>query len=248
MNMIDLGPEDVQATSKGITRCIMPSDARFVDMTGWEFDRLKVESFYGRRGRMKFWRCRCKCGSLQVYSGGDLRMGDSTSCGCKRLDLRTKESEIPPAPEGVRHIPLTQGKYMVIDADDFERVNQFVWCWDGKYATRNTPTSMQRVHRFIMNEPEGLEVDHWDKDTTNNRKSNLRVATRGQNGCNRGIHKNNTSGFKGVTLDRKTGKWISRIVKDRKSKHLGTFSSPVEAHEAYKVAALEIHGEFASLT
>jgi hypothetical protein len=87
-------------------------------------------------------------------------------------------------------------------------------------------------------------IDHRDGDVGNNRWNNLRRATRSQNSANRRRPRNNTSGYKGVYLCR-SGRWAAAIQNNGKSKHLGTFASPQEAHAAYVKAARKHHGEFA---
>jgi HNH endonuclease/AP2 domain len=88
-------------------------------------------------------------------------------------------------------------------------------------------------------------IDHRDGDATNNRWNNLRRATRSQQSANRRRPRHNTSGYKGVTLHRGPGKWRATIRINGKFKHLGTFTSPQEAHAAYVKAARKDHGEFA---
>jgi HNH endonuclease/AP2 domain len=88
-------------------------------------------------------------------------------------------------------------------------------------------------------------IDHRDRNPMNNRWDNLRLATFSQNSANRRRHDNNTSGFKGVVFERKTGKWIARIWKDRRCHFLGRHATAQEAHAAYAVKARELHGEFA---
>lgn len=92
------------------------------------------------------------------------------------------------------------------------------------------------------------EVDHWSLDTLDNRKENLRIATRSQNNCNRGMRKDNTSGFKGVTRHRfKSGYWIAQIMHHGKGYNLGHFPTKEQAAQAYREAALRMHGEFARI-
>jgi hypothetical protein len=89
-------------------------------------------------------------------------------------------------------------------------------------------------------------VDHEDTDTLNNRWSNLRLATKSQNGANRGMAASNKSGFKGVIWDKARGKWKAQIGSKgkRRSAHIGRFDTPEEAHAAYCEVARELHGEF----
>jgi len=102
----------------------------------------------------------------------------------------------------------------------------------------------ESLHRLIADCPEGMMVDHINGNTLDNRRSNLRVCTHAENMRNRKIHKNNKSGFKGVYLDRITGKWKAQIRNNRKRFYLGSYETPEEASKAYLDAAERLHGEF----
>ncbi len=156
---------------------------------------------------------------------------------------------------GIAYVPLTRGYEAIIDADDVPIVQGRNWCitqYPGQpsYATTNTIANGKRttlkMHRLIMGHPIG-EVDHRDGDGLNNRRSNLRIATRSQNECNKGVQKNNTSGFRGVSFFKPHGKWKAQIVLNGKARHLGYFATPEEAHAAYVAAQPLFHGEFARI-
>lgn len=85
------------------------------------------------------------------------------------------------------------------------------------------------------------EVDHENRNGMDNRWSNLRAATRGQNQQNRAIRKDNKSGFPGVTLCPVTKRWRARISKDRKQYFLGLFDDPAQAALAYRTAKQSLH-------
>ena len=87
-------------------------------------------------------------------------------------------------------------------------------------------------------------IDHIDENKANNNVKNLRWATRKDNSCNRGKQKNNTSGFKGVSFNKHTKKFESKISINGKLKHLGLFETAEEASRAYETKAKEIHGNF----
>lgn len=89
-------------------------------------------------------------------------------------------------------------------------------------------------------------VDHHNGNGLDNRRQNLRSANHFQNMRNVGKHKNNTSGFKGVSLNGK--KWGVRITAPSgQYLHLGQFTDKLEAARAYDTAARELHGQFARL-
>lgn len=135
--------------------------------------------------------------------------------------------------------------------------------WNTRYSDQEAMTSINSggylqghvlgakvaAHRVVWamehNEWPTLMVDHIDGDKTNNRISNLRLATRSQNGMNRGAENNSKSVYVGVSPS--YGRWRSTIVVDKKQISLGTFDDEVSAAQAYDIAAKGIHGEFARL-
>lgn len=100
---------------------------------------------------------------------------------------------------------------------------------------------------YVTGEWPPQEIDHKDRNPGNNRFDNLRLATHAQNLKNQRKPKNNTSGFKGVKLDKRNGRWIARITMEYKDVHIGCFATAEEAAKAYDDAALKHFGEFAAL-
>jgi hypothetical protein len=98
------------------------------------------------------------------------------------------------------------------------------------------------LHTFLTGWP---LVDHANGNGLDNRRSNLRLATGTQNNANRRLASNSTSGFKGVNLYKRTGRWRAHIAIHRQQKHLGYFRTAEEAARAYDIAALALFGEFA---
>ena len=108
---------------------------------------------------------------------------------------------------------------------------------------------MYPAHRLAYlymtgNFPENF-IDHINHIKDDNRWTNLRDATNSQNQANRLKLKNNTSGYKGVCWHIARKKWIAQIMYMNKLIHLGYYTTPEEAHEAYKKKSIEIYGEFA---
>lgn len=105
------------------------------------------------------------------------------------------------------------------------------------------------VHRVIWlwhhgECPETHAVDHIDGDATNNKIANLRLATDHQNQQNRGKNRNNTSGFKGVSLSKSCGLWQCEISAFGKRHYLGFYKTREEAAAAYQNAAEQLHRDF----
>lgn len=151
-------------------------------------------------------------------------------------------------------IPLTKGKYAIIDPDDYELVSQYKWhAWYSSgnwYARTNYWIKKDGklkcvsllMHRLILNPPPDLTVDHINGDGLDNRRSNLRCATHAENVRNR--HKAwGASKYKGVRKDRK--KWRASIRKDKKDYFLGNFYNQISAALTYDKAAIEMFGDFA---
>lgn len=163
----------------------------------------------------------------------------------------------------VKYIELTQGGRAIVDDEDFERINHLKWYLsDRGYALHKTRTiyykprksgeiiparkgKITRMHRFILNTPEGMVTDHINGDKLDNRKENLRYCTQGQNLRNQ-RRTRSKSVYKGVkeTLQ---GSFQARIQINKKQIYLGNFKTPIEAARAYNDAAIEHHGEFAYL-
>jgi len=153
----------------------------------------------------------------------------------------------------MKQIPLTQGKFALVDDEDFERVNQFKWqahcersIW---YTLRSLPRRegkrlVMRLHRLILNAPPNMQVDHINGNGLDNRKENLRLCTHSQNNWNR-IKKRGSSKFKGVHWHKVGKQWSSQICYNRKKIYLGLFQDPATAAKVYDDAAKKYFGVFA---
>lgn len=101
------------------------------------------------------------------------------------------------------------------------------------------------LHRFIMNNPDGLFVDHINGNGLDNRRSNLRLATNAQNLMNRGASCVSASGYKGVSWDKLNQSWKVALHANKKYYFLGRFKSLPDAILAHSKGAKKFHGEFA---
>jgi hypothetical protein len=214
--------------------------------------------------------CHCGCGGkTRIPRYNDRSNGIVAGVPISFIDghnrkLRgTVEEAVPFKIQGVycRLVPLTRGFYAIVNESDYARVMRLKWyaswsednqCW---YATRRAGkidgevgTAVQ-MHRFILGlGPDDPHVDHVDnKQTLNNSRLNLRIATPSQNQMNRKKNANNTSGFKGVYYDQRRRGYVASITKQGKKKHLGTRSTAAAAGALYAIAAAEQFGEFARL-
>jgi len=175
------------------------------------------------------------------------------TCRDFRPKYRPPVRREPPEPpnDKIRYIALTKGRFAIVDADDFEWLNQYTWCINGTgrgkwYACRMEGRTMIRMHRMIMNAPKGMLVDHINGNGLDNRRSNLRLCTPRQNMGNRRKCRGK-SAYKGVFYHKIDGKRYAKIKYKGETIHLGTFDDDVEAARAYDRKAVELFGEFACL-
>lgn len=153
---------------------------------------------------------------------------------------------------------MVKGNEVKVDDEDFEYLNQWKWQINKGYATRihhiavidrKQKVRLMSMHREVLRnnglEIEGFDIDHINRDRLDNRKENLRIATRSQNNMNSKIPVNNTSGFKGVSWHKQNKKWYARISVNRKVHRLGFFSDKMEAVKKYDQAMIKYFGEFA---
>jgi hypothetical protein len=162
--------------------------------------------------------------------------------------LEPPESSDP----SIRYIPLTRGKFAIVDAADYEWLSQYKWLATGNehrgfYAGRRVGAKLLLMHRVIMDPPEGMVVDHISGNGLDDRRANLRVCSRRQNAHNCGPTRWTSSRFKGVYFCKATGKWVATIGWKGKTIHLGSFDDEIEAARAYDRKAAELFGEFAYL-
>jgi hypothetical protein len=158
----------------------------------------------------------------------------------------------------MKQIPLTQGKIALVDDADFEWLSQFKWyaqktTYGGYTAARgcscwlNKKLHMILMHRQITSCPFQSIIDHKNHNPLDNRRINLRICSRTENNRNSNISLRNTSGFKGVIWDKVLKKWRTRICFNKKQKHIGLYTTKVEAAKSYNDAAIKYFGEYANL-
>jgi len=145
---------------------------------------------------------------------------------------------------------LGEGKFAIVDDEDYERVIKNKWYWEGRYVIQYLHPrdgSTIRLHRLILNAQKGSIVDHINHNPLDNRKENLRFCTTKQNLWNRVVQKKAVTGLKGVAYDSRRKTYIAYITLNGKKTYLGYFKNKGLAAQAYNKAAMEHHGVFAYL-
>lgn len=233
------------------------------DLTGQKFWKLtvikQVEDYISPKGRHEAqWLCKCDCGNEVVVRGDCLRNHLTKSCGCLQKEVvvgnnkkHKKYNTYDLSGEyGIGY--TSKGEEFWFDFEDYAKIKDYCWMINKKgYVLSHTTSDangrkMMWLHRLIMDCTDPLfDVDHIHGEATryDNRKSNLRIATRSQNIMNTGVKSNNTSGVTGVHWHKHSRKWIASITKNGKTLHKSCsgFDDAVAQRKKWEA---EIFGEF----
>lgn len=128
---------------------------------------------------------------------------------------------------------LITGRRVQIDEDDYEAIRRYPWTFDGRYPStysgKRPNRRKVRMHEFLMGPPPArTEWDHWNRDPLDNRRSNFRAVPHAVNIRNSRLQtgrRPNTSGFRGVTWDKRRRNWRAYISTGGKQYHVGHFDS-----------------------
>ena len=163
----------------------IPTDSRFINLTGQVFERMTVVSYagqYQRNAKIKYWWCQCECGSPEkLVEGGNLRNGYTISCGCHRSKITSERSTT----HGLSNDPW----YKIADGQQRRMTNpnhpQYAdYGGRGLKFGEGMETIEERIlfyqEFFGPAPPEGMQVDRIDNDK-GYAKDNVRLATPKEN-------------------------------------------------------------------
>lgn len=149
----------------------------------------------------------------------------------------------------MREIMLKRNRGVaLVDDEDYEALSQYIWHFSKGYAARSGGGKTLLMHREILDAQPGQIVDHRDRNRLNNQRSNLRIVTYSQNNANVGLQRNNTTGYRGVSLDPRTGRYLACVKINKKTYQIGQFRQAKKAAIARDAFAILLYGiEYAYL-
>lgn len=227
---------------------------KLIDLSGQKFGRLTVIERVDNDEKGTYWLCKCDCGNTKTVSASNLKRGNVQSCGCYATEQRIKYNKIK---FKKKNPCVVLGDYVVmytfkqeeiyVDLEDYSKVEDICWhIAPNGYVRGNDNGKDVSLHCMIMDAPQGTMVDHRGGHTTraDNRKSNLRISTNGENQRNKCLQSNNTSGCAGVAYVKNTGKWRATITVNCKCIYLGYYANFDDAVKARKEAEEKYFGEW----
>lgn len=161
-------------------------------------------------------------------------------------------------PEGCAFVTLRCGAVALVDAEDAVELNKRSWFLNTGYAVAVTRAGGRQrliyMHRVVNGTPDGMDTDHINGIRLDNRRCNLRNATRQQNCYNKPNEPGSEVPYKGVSKNVKLSRFATpatcfraTISVNGRRVHLGNFKCAKDAAIAYDNAARSLHGEFARL-
>ena len=149
--------------------------------------------------------------------------------------------------DGTVSLLMENGQKTLMDIDSLKFVNNRVHIAKHGYAILCLNSKNYYLHSLIVKAPVGMEIDHINGDTTDNRKCNLRLCTHQQNLYNCKKPKNNSSGYKGISWDVHAKKWVAHFNHNKHRVYVGLYPTIKEAVVAYAIKINEFNGEFARI-
>lgn len=201
------------------------------DITNFKFNRLTAIKFEYKKKNIHYWSFKCDCGKIIIARKNAVTSGIQKSCGCLQKEKVSKKGcneFIIKENYAIMIVErLKQKIEVLLDKEDVERVKN-IGRWHALYdKTLKTPSYYIcnrggrstkkrrgiRLHRYIMNCPDDMVVDHINHNTLDNRKQNLKICTQFDNQQNL---RSKVCEQTGVYQRKKTGLWVANITKNKK--------------------------------
>ena len=215
--------------------------AEYLDISGDRYGMLTAIKMHHKDKWSEYWECICDCGKEVIRAKATLQKGLSTSCGCDRYKRISLSNKKPNKFEimGDYVVGITNNnEQFIFDTEDYDLVSQYTWYkMNNGYFCHKDNKQYFLLHRLIMNPPNELDVDHINHDKSDNRKINLRLASRSQNLVNKQYE--NKTGYRGV-VELPSGRFMAQIGNE----YIGSYDTAQQAHDAYMEEATKKYGDF----
>lgn len=218
------------------------------DMTGWKMwehgvPDSHIEVLYRSDERVKnqtLWVCKCcLCGKIKTINGQALRLGEVLSCG----EHRNHNTYDLTGEYGICYTAKNEPFYF--DIEDYEKIKDYAWYSFEGYAICRRNNITVYMQDIIIPHTNEYTIDHINRKRNDNRKSELRLATKTQNNQNKSVRCDNTSGVIGVSFNKQNNQWESYIFYHKQRIRLGMFADINDAIIARLRAEKTYYNEFA---
>ena len=225
---------------------------KFVDLTGKRFNRLLVIKKTTKNSDNRWlWECVCDCGKTCYRTRSSLIRKDTSvkSCGCYIYDFaKTRRIQNKIIKHDNYFEIVTNKGSIFVDNSDYDKVNNYHWRIHKNYATAIVWSDGKHksiwMHKLITGPIEkGFDVDHINRNTLDNRNINLRVVKHYQNKQNVKLNENNTSGFRNISYNKKTGKYFVSFRYKTKQYSVGCFKTIEKSVEKLKNKRKQVMSE-----
>lgn len=198
------------------------------------------------------WLCKCDCGNECIVQGDGLTSGRTLSCGCLQKERASKSAKENNKKYNTYDLSgefgigyTNKGEEFYFDLEDYDKIKDYCWRMNHGYIEANDSNHENvKMHRLVTDFKYEF-VDHKNRRRNDNRKKNLRPATKSENSQNQSKKKNNTTGFIGVAWRKRDRVWSANIRVNGKQKWLGQFQTKEEAIMARLKAEKEYYKNFA---
>lgn len=211
---------------------------------GKKYNKLTVLEIVGKnKWGNKMVKVQCDCDKKTIFNVilGDIKSGNTTSCGCNRKGNNKKYNNYDLTNEyGIGYD--YKGKEFYFDLEDYDKIKDVCWHVENDNGVVGVhENKLTLIHKIITNTSKEIIVDHININPSDNRKENLRIVTKSQNSMNKKGHgKMSKFGLKGIVWHKKQKKWCGNLIKDYKYVYRNRFDSIEEAIK-FQIEAEKTH-------